>query len=71
MMAESRKWFSKAEKLFAVINNEISFKEGCNLLFNMLLHYNFVLNEFATTIDMQGRLDLVQKLKAQAEVGQK
>ena len=29
----------KAEKLFSTINDEISFKEDCDLLFNMQLHY--------------------------------
>ena len=55
MEEESRLWFDKAEQLFEVINNEISFKEGCNLLFNMLLHYNFMLNDFSTTVDTQKR----------------
>ena len=44
---ESKALFSEAEKLFSKINNEISFKEGCNLLFNMLLHYNLMLNDFS------------------------
>lgn len=48
---ESQKMFQKAEKLFTIINNEISFREGCNLLFNMLLHYNFMLNDFTATKD--------------------
>ena len=50
---ESKKWFKKAEKLFDDINNEIEFKEGCNLLFNMLLHYNFMVNDFSSTVDIE------------------
>ena len=53
---ESRVQFEKAEALFTVINNEISFREGCNLLFNMLLHYNFMTNDFNTTIDKEKRI---------------
>jgi hypothetical protein len=63
--SESLQWFEKAEKLFEVIHNEISFKEGCNLLFNMLLHYNFMLNDFSATVDRQKRQELVEKLKNQ------
>ena len=59
---ESRQWFGKAEKFFNVINNEISFKEGCNLLFNMLLHYNLMLNDFNTTIEPEKRTLLFEKL---------
>ena len=66
---ESREQFEKAEALFTVINNEISFREGCNLLFNMLLHYNFMLNDFSTSVDTEKRMKLVQRLKSQAEVG--
>ena len=65
---ESRQWFEKAERFFNVINNEISFKEGCNLLFNMLLHYNFMLNDFNTTIELEKRADLLEKLQRQIEV---
>ena len=56
---ESREVFEKAEKLFVVINNEISFKEGCNLLFNMLLHYNFMVNDFSSTVDTEKRKELI------------
>lgn len=63
MEEESMKWFEKAEKFFEVINNEISFKEGCNLLFNMLLHYNSMLSEFSTTVDTDKRLSLIRKLQ--------
>ena len=69
MEADSRIWFDKAEKLFTVINNEISFKEGCNLLFNMLLHYNYMLNDFGSNFDSKKRTTLVQKLREQVEVG--
>lgn len=55
MEEESRKWFEKAEKFFEIINNEISFKEGCNLLFNMLLHYNSMLSDFANAVDTEKR----------------
>ena len=30
---------AQAEKLFSTINDEISFKEDCDLFFNMQLHY--------------------------------
>eukprot|EP00354_Favella_ehrenbergii_P006193 CAMPEP_0170455176 /NCGR_PEP_ID=MMETSP0123-20130129/3211_1 /TAXON_ID=182087 /ORGANISM="Favella ehrenbergii, Strain Fehren 1" /LENGTH=89 /DNA_ID=CAMNT_0010718193 /DNA_START=332 /DNA_END=601 /DNA_ORIENTATION=- len=66
---ESRKQFEKAESLFTVINNEISFREGCNLLFNMLLHYNFMLNDFNTSVGTEKRAKLVQYLRAQSEIG--
>ena len=69
MEADSRIWFDKAEKLFTVINNEISFKEGCNLLFNMLFHYNSMLNDFGSKFDSKKRTNLVQKLREQVEVG--
>ena len=49
-ISESLEQLGKAEKLFSVINNEISFREGCNLLFNMLLHYNFILNDFSLAV---------------------
>ena len=66
---ESLKQFTKAEKLFTVINNEISFKEGCNLLFNMLLHYNFMLNDFGSTFDPEKKKEMVRRLNVQVEVG--
>lgn len=80
---ESKQQFEKAEKLFSVINNEISFREGCNLLFNMQLHYNFTLNDFSTSVDFEQRKNLrkdnqanlanalsgLDRLKKQAEVG--
>ena len=59
-LVESTKLFEKAERLFTVINNEISFKEGCNLMFNMLLHYNLMLNDFGTSISEEKRQSLVR-----------
>ena len=70
-LVESTKLFEKAERLFTVINNEISFKEGCNLMFNMLLHYNLMLNDFGTSISEEKRQSLVRQLQTQAEVGGK
>ena len=69
MEDESKLWFTKAEKLFTVINNEISFKEGCNLLFNMLLHYNLMLYDFSSSPDDKKRENLVRKLQTEAKVG--
>ena len=50
--SESLEWFNKAEELFDEINDNVSFKEGCNLLFNMLLHYNFMVNDFGSSLDL-------------------
>ncbi len=50
--AEATTLFAKAEKQFDVISNEILAKDSGNLMFNMLLHYNFMLNDFSTTVDM-------------------
>ena len=62
-ISESLEQLGKAEKLFSVINNEISFREGCNLLFNMLLHYNFILNDFSLAVQQSVRTQLVERLK--------
>ena len=66
--AEATKLFEKAEKQFEVINNEILAKDNGNLMFNMLLHYNFMLNDFSTTVDVAKREMLVQKLKEQVKL---
>ena len=51
-----------------MINNEILAKDNGNLMFNMLLHYNFMLNDFSTTVDVAKREMLVQKLKEQVKL---
>ena len=66
---ESLVWFNKAEELFDEINDNVSFKEGCNLLFNMLLHYNFMVNDFGYSLDNQKRKELINKLQAQITHG--
>lgn len=63
MQEESEKWFTRAENQFEVLNNEVPFSEACNLMFNMLLHYNFMLNDFSTTISADKRLELVENLR--------
>lgn len=68
---ESREWFQKAEVLFDEINDNITFKEGCNLLFNMLLHYNFMVNDFGSSLDTDKRQQLIAKLHAQIQTGNK
>ena len=55
MEAESVAIFAKAEQMFVVINNEIAQKDKCNLMFNMVLHYNFMLNDFSTTVTTEYR----------------
>jgi len=55
MQAQSVPLFEHAERMFDVINNEIADKEKCNLMFNMLLHYNFMLNDFSTTVETEKR----------------
>ena len=64
MEDESLEWFNKAEELFDEINDNVSFKEGCNLLFNMLLHYNFMVNDFGYSLDNHKRKELIVKLQA-------
>ena len=65
-LEESKKWFDRAEAQFEVINNEVPFNSSCNLMFNMLLHYNFKLNEFSTTVDFEKRNQVVERLQVQS-----
>jgi len=37
-------------------------------MFNMILHYNFMLNDFSTTVTREQRLQLLQILKDAASV---
>ena len=39
------------------------------MLFNMLLNYNFMLNDFGSNFDSEKKLKLVSQLQAQVEVG--
>ena len=49
-LPESVALFAQAEEMFKTINAFIAHQEKCNLMFNMILHYNFMLNDFSTTV---------------------
>ena len=66
MEEESKRMFAKAESMFEVIANQVSPKiaERSNLMFNMILHYNFMLNDCAgTVVQPSKRLELISRLK--------
>ena len=66
MEEESKRMFAKAESMFEVIANQLSPKiaEGSNLMFNMILHYNFMLNDCApgSVVQPSKRLELINRL---------
>ena len=53
-------------KQYSTINNEIHFKEDCELLFNMQLHYLIMLNQCGTEV-ASIREQLLKSLKAMAD----
>ena len=61
--AESSALFAKAEGNFQTIADQVSNQENCNLMFNMLLHYNFMLNDFSTTIEGDKRQKHLEQLQ--------
>ena len=49
-------------KQYSIINNEIHFKEDCDLLFNMLLHYQLMLSQCGIDVS-EIRKKLMSSLK--------
>lgn len=37
--------------------------QSSNMMFNMILHYNFMLNDFSSSVDTTKRHSLIAKLK--------
>ena len=66
--AESAKLFTKAEQQFEQIASQVQPSKNSNILFNIILHYGLMLNDFCTTVDSQKRLELLQKLKSASKV---
>ena len=62
--------FLQAEEMFNTINEGISNQNKSNLMFNMILHYNFMLNDFSTTVERDKRLYLLELLRYQVQVNQ-
>ena len=51
--------FEKSEAMFEVINNQVAAHDKNNLMFNMILHYNFMLNDFSSSVDPTKRQSLI------------
>ena len=64
MEEESKRMFAKAESMFQVIADQVSplIAERSNLMFNMILHYNFMLNDCAGAVEPSKRLELINRL---------
>ena len=39
-------------------------------MFNMILHYNFMLNDFSTTVEREKRLEILDMLRNQVQINQ-
>ena len=63
---EGKEVLAKAVDLFSTINNEIYFKEDCDLFFNMQLHYQFMLNEFGMDVG-EVRIEQMKNLQSLAD----